>query len=95
MNLTCFVKELVHRIPFTERKQPTCSSLEGRTQVWGGQRPGLYLHFFALFPVCGMGRKERIALENNVSSVYSHIIDVVMKSVEITGCSRALDKRTL
>lgn len=37
--------------------------------------------FFTLFPVCGMGRKERMALKNNVSLVCSHIIDVVMKSV--------------
>lgn len=36
--------------------------------------------FFTLFPMCGMGGKDRIALKNNVSLVYSHIIDVLMKS---------------
>lgn len=52
--------------------------------------------FFTLFPVCGMDRKERIALKNSVSLVCRHIIDVVAWSqIEITGCSQALDKRTL
>lgn len=46
----------------------------------GWTEPRVVPSFFTLVPMCGMGRKERMALKNSVSLVYSHIIDAVMKS---------------